>query len=119
MYGKCTEILHRRKSAGFGGGFCTRSHSAVTGSLLSIFYDFLGSDNRAEQSGAVLLSLDILHKYTCISLFILPSVFVSTRVYTRDIDKQRTAPQIAGSAASSRTVGTSQGHRIKRRENKP
>lgn len=35
-----------------------------------------------------------------------------------DIDKQRTAPQIAGLTASDRTARTSQGRRIKRREKK-
>ena len=65
-----------------------------------------------------MLSLVILHKYTCIYLSILPIVFSYTRVYNISINKQRTAPQIAGSAASDRTVGTSQGRRKKRRENK-
>lgn len=99
-------------------GFWERSLSAGTENLLYIFYDLLGNDKEAEQSGAILLSLDILHKYTCIFLYILLLDFIYTRVYNRDINKQRTAPQIAGSAASGRTVGTSQGQRIKRRENK-
>ena len=63
-----------------------------------------------------MLSLVILHKYTCIYLSILPIAFGYTRVYNISINKQRTAPQIAGSAASDRTVGTSQGRRIIRRE---
>ena len=60
-----------------------------------------------------MLSLVILHKYTCIYLSILPIVFSYTRVYNISINKQRTAPQIAGSAASDRTVGTSQGRMVK------
>ena len=72
----------------------------MTETFLSIFYDVLTNDNGAGQSGAILLSLDTLHRYTCIYLSIMPVVFNYTRVYNISINKQRTAPQIAGSAAS-------------------